>query len=133
MILMAFEQSGTFIFLAAGFVGLIAFAIVHAIYWPRMQKRARKILLKELGSDEDLTIGYELLNTGLLCKERLASVEYHWVSVESIEVVEGFIEVCTRYGTLFIRNRGFQSDEASTEFVNEARRLLAAAGDSQSV
>lgn len=115
--------------LAAALAAGIAAAVLYpALSRTLRRQRLRQLYRERLGGAGPFSCEVEIAPSGITTTQMGASIKRDWSAISAVEDRGDSIEFVTRgAGTLVVRNRAFESQEAWRAFLDTARGYLAQA------
>jgi hypothetical protein len=114
-------------------LAIISF-VLGAAFWPLygrlydggFQRRLRRVMREEAGTETSWTCEIELRNEGAWSRSRGVEILFGWHDVIAIEDTDDVIEFHFRGGFMVARSKAFQSSADRGQFLEIARSLAAA-------
>lgn len=115
------KQSVKLVF--ASLVSMIFAIIYFGSYKIMIKKRAKKLIIEQLGSDKPVPIEYELNEEGLIFRRMGTEIQFDWNIVKGINETAKDIEfIIDKGGMAIIPNRIFSDVNQKEEWLKFARR-----------
>jgi hypothetical protein len=106
-------------------VAALSAALYPSSYKRTIEKRLRKLYLREFEAANTFLCDVELKAEGILVRQTDRQTIYEWSSVEEIQDREESIDIFTRDGCgVVVRNRAFAEAASRREFLELARASL---------